>query len=268
MTFHPVGPMYDDGRNPNASFDDDVWELYHVAEDVSESENLAAAEPERLVAMIELWWQEAERNDVLPLDNRPLWALIHKPPDRRRERAVFRYFQGGAPVPESVAVPVQNRSHVVRADIVIDDGVVPHGALLAVGSALGGWSLHVADGYPCYVHNLYGKTRHVLAGPEPIGAGSHQITFRFTKDDGLGGPAELRVDGRLVAEGVIARFTPAGFNGLGVGLTCGYEWGPAIGEGYVAPFTFNGRIERAEVEVTGPVVRNPLAEIAAILAEQ
>ena len=53
-----------------------------------------------------------------------------------------------------------------------------------------------------------------------------------------------------------------------MGLTCGYEWGPAVGEGYEAPFTFNGRIDRAVVEVTGPVVRNPLAEIAAILAEQ
>ena len=76
------------------------------------------------------------------------------------------------------------------------------------------------------------------------------------------------VDGDVVAEGSIARFTPAGFNGVGVGLTCGYEWGPAVGEGYEAPFAFNGRIDRAVVEVTGPVVRNPLAEIAAILAEQ
>ena len=71
--------------------------------------------------MIDLWWHEAARNDVLPLDNRPLWALIHKKPDQRRERPVFRYFQGGSPVPESVAVPVQNRSHVVRADVVGDD---------------------------------------------------------------------------------------------------------------------------------------------------
>ncbi len=165
-------------------------------------------------------------------------------------------------------MPVQNRSHTVRADIEIDEGVVPHGVLLAVGSALGGWSLHVVDGYPRYVHNLYGKTRHVLVSTEPIGAGAHHVAFEFTKDEGLGGPVQLWVDGRQVAEGVIDRFTPAGFNGLGVGLTCGYEWGPAVGEGYVAPFTFNGRIARAEVEVTGPVVRNPLAEIAAILAEQ
>jgi arylsulfatase A-like enzyme len=268
VTFHPVGPMYDDGLNPNASFDDDVWELYHVAEDLSETDDLAAAEPERLTAMIELWWEEAARNDVLPLDNRPLWALINKKPDHRRDRAVFRYYQGGAPVPESVAVPVQNRSHAVRVDVSVADGVVPNGVLLAVGSALGGWSLHFVDGHLTYVHNLYGKARDVLRSSHALGAGSHQVAYEFTKDEGLGGPARLLVDGDVVVEGVVARFTAAGFNGVGVGLTCGYEWGPAVGEGYEAPFTFNGRIDRAVVEVTGPVVRNPLAEIAAILAEQ
>ena len=268
VTFHPVGPMYDDGLNPNASFDDDVWELYHVAEDVSEVNDLATAEPERLAAMIALWWEEAGRNDVLPLDNRPLWALINKKPDHRRDRSVFRYYQGGAPVPESVAVQVQNRSHTIRVDMRTGPGIVPSGVLLAVGSILGGWSLHFADGRLRYVHNLYGKVRHVLESPEPVGPGVHQVALTFTKDEGLGGPAWLLVDGEVVTEGVIDRFTAAGFNGVGVGLTCGYEWGPAVGEGYDAPFAFNGTIERAVVEVTGPVVRNPLAEIAAILAEQ
>ena len=269
VTFHPVGPVYDDGRNPNASFDDDVWELYHVAEDLSESDDLAAAEPERLSAMIALWWDEAARNDVLPLDNRPLWALINKPPDRRRERAVFRYFQGGAPVPESVAVPVQNRSHAVRVGHRGRRGRRPARRAprrrFRVGRLVAPHSRWLP---PLRAQPLRQDPSCAPAAPAAIGAGAHQVAFEFTKDEGLGGPVQLRVDGLLVAAGVINRFTPAAFNGLGVGLTCGYEWGPAVGEEYVAPFTFNGRILRAEVEVTGPVVRNPLAEIAAILAEQ
>jgi hypothetical protein len=108
----------------------------------------------------------------------------------------------------------------------------------------------------------------VLRSPASIGPGARHVSFAFTKDEGLGGPAQLSVDGQVVTEGVIDRFTPAGFNGLGVGLTCSYEWGPSVGEDYAAPFTFNGLIVRGEVEVTGPVVRNPLAEVAAILAEQ
>ena len=273
VTYHPVGPIYPDGLNPNAPFDDDVWELYHVAEDLSEIEDLAAERPEHVARLVDLWWEEAERNQVLPLDNRVLWTLVHPKPDRRRPRDLFRYFPGGAQVPEPVAVNVRNRSHAVTAEVEVGDGPPAEGVLVALGSVLGGWSLHLLGGRARYVHNLYGKTRHVLEAPGVVGPGRHVIRFEFDKDPvdvryGLGGTGRLLVDGTEVAEGVIDRFTPSGFNGVGVGLTCGYEWGPAVGEGYTAPFPFTGRILRAEVETTGPVVRDPLAELAAILAEQ
>ena len=76
VTFHALGNMYNDGLDADAPFDDDVWELYHVAEDLSETHDLAEQEPQRLAAMIDLWWEEARRNDVLPLDNRPLNAIL------------------------------------------------------------------------------------------------------------------------------------------------------------------------------------------------
>jgi hypothetical protein len=268
VTFHPVGPLYPDGLNPNAPFDDDVWELYQVEEDVSETKNVAQEHPDRLQELIDLWWTEAERNQVLPLDNRILWALVNPKPDARRDRSRFRYFQDGAQVPESVAVNVRNRSHALTVDISISDGVVPEGTLLALGSALGGWSLQFRDGRPRYVHNLYGKELHVIASDDGVGPGRHTIEYAFTKDDGLGGAGTLRCDGHLVAEGVISHFTPQAFNGVGVGLTCGYEWGPAVGNDYAAPDRFNGTILRALVETRGPIVRDPMAEIEAILAQQ
>ena len=64
------------------------------------------------------------------------------------------------------------------------------------------------------------------------------------------------------------RYTPVAFNEVMIGLTCGYEWGPAVGSDYDAPFAFNGAIVLAEVTATGPVVRDPVAEVAAILASQ
>jgi arylsulfatase A-like enzyme len=269
VTFHPVGPLYDD-QNPNAPFDEDVWELYHVDTDLSETRDLAGDHPAKVAELVELWWQEARRNQVLPLDNRPLWALVHPRPDRRRPRSEYQYLQGGAPVPEAVAVNVRNRSHVLVVDVSVR--AAADGVLLALGSALGGWSLHVLDGRLRYVHNLYGKERHVISSGSGSGsvltAGEHRIEYEFTKDAGLGGTGVLRCDGAEVGRGPIPRFTPSGFTGTGVGLTCGYEWGPAVGEGYTAPFTFPGVIRRAVVRVTGPVVRDPLAELEAILAEQ
>jgi arylsulfatase A-like enzyme len=267
VAFHPVGPLYDD-QDPNASFDDDAWELYHVAEDLSESLDLAEQHPRMVHELIELWWQEAARNQVLPLDNRVLWALVHPKPDHRRPRAEYQYFPGGAQVPESVAVNVRNRSHALTVDVSIADPAAAEGVLLALGSALGGWSLHILAGRIRYVHNLYGKERHVVAATGVIAPGEHRIEYAFTKDEGLGGTGVLRCDGVEVARAPIPRFTPSGFNGVGAGLTCGYEWGPAVGDGYRAPFPFLGTIRRASVRATGPVVRDPLAELEAILSEQ
>ena len=117
--------------------------------------------------------------------------------------------------------------------------------LLALGSALGGWSLHLLDGRLRYVHNLYGKRRYVIeadARPRRRGATASGSSSRRTTA-GRRQRAALRRR-RGGGRGDIKRFTPAGFNGVGVGLTCGYEWGPAVGEGYDAPFPFNGTIVR------------------------
>jgi arylsulfatase A-like enzyme len=267
VAFHPIGPLYDDA-NPNAPFEEDVWELYHVEQDLSETQDLAGQYPDRLKELIDLWWDEARRNQVLPLDNRVLWAVVNPKPDHRRPRAAYRYFPGAAQVPESVAVNVRNRSHALIADITVGDPGQTDGVLLAMGSALGGWSLHILHGKLRYVHNLYGKEEHVVAAVEPVTRGDHHIEYRFAKDAGLGGIGTLLCDGQAVASGAIPRFTPSGFNGVGVGLTCGYEWGPAVGSGYTAPFEFSGTIRRAVVQTLGPVVRDPLAELEAILSEQ
>jgi arylsulfatase A-like enzyme len=267
VAFHPVGPLYDD-QDPNAPFDEDVWELYHVDEDLSESRDLAADHPELLAELIGLWWREARRNQVLPLDNRVLWAIVHGKPDHRPPDDRFRYFPGGAQVPESVAVNVRNRSHALIVDVRITDPGRTDGVLLAMGSALGGWSLHIVDAKIRYVHNLYGKQRDTVESAEPITPGEHHIEYVFTKDQGLGGVGVLSCDGQEVGREAIPRFTPSGFNGVGAGLTCGYEWGPAVGAGYTAPFPFSGTIRRAVIETRGPVVRDPLAELEAILSGQ
>ncbi|HXW35906.1 MAG TPA: arylsulfatase [Acidimicrobiales bacterium] len=268
VAYHPVGPLYDDGLEINSPFDDDVWELYNFSKDRSETEDLASEHPERLAEMIERWWDEAARNDVLPLDNRVLWTLTHPRPDRRTQCDDVRYFAGGAPVPENMAVNIRNRSHAMEVEVDLSEGTVPEGVLLATGCALGGWSFHLLGGRLRYVHNLYGKKRSVVESDRVVGPGRRTLSFNFEKDEGLGGEASLSCDGELLASSPIRRFTPAAFNGVGVGLTCGYEWGPAVGDGYTAPFPFTGTIVSARIRATGPIVRDVLAEMAAILSEQ
>jgi arylsulfatase len=268
VTFKPLGAMYDDGLDPDAPFDDDVWELFDVVADPSETNDLAAAEPERLAAMIDLWWSEAERNDVLPLDNRPLFAILNPRPNRRQERDAYVYFPGTAPVPEAVAVNVRNRSHAITASIIVPDGVTPNGTLLAMGSVLGGYTLQLLDGRPRYVHNLYGASRDVVDGDAVVTPGEHDVAFVFTKTADFTGRGELVVDGKVVGAGDIPHFTPMTFSYTGGGLTCGYEVGPAIGEGYEAPFRANVVIDRVVVDVSGAPHRDAAAEYDAIMSEQ
>jgi arylsulfatase len=270
VTFKPLGPLSED-LSPNsfmAPFDEDVWELYHVAEDPSEVVDRAAEEPERLARMVELWWEEAARYHVLPLDNRILFTILNPRPNRVRERTRYRYLPHGAPVPESVAADVRNRSHEITASVEIPEGVTPEGVLLALGCVLGGWSLHVLDGHLRYTHNLYGKTLDVITSEVALAAGRYTLGFRYDKQSDEGGRGELLVDGAVVGTGEIPRFTPTRYNNTGAGLSCGYELGPPVGEGYAAPFRFRGTIDEVVVEVTGEPPRDPLAEFERIMAEQ
>ena len=268
VTFKPIGPLYNDGINWNAPFSEDRWELYHVAVDPTELHDLAADEPGRLADMIDRWWVEARANQVLPLDNRVLHTLVHPKPDRRAPRLSTTYYPGTSPVPETVAANVKNRSHVIDVDVTIPSGAPAEGVLLAQGSVLGGFSLHLDGGRLRYVHNLYGKERHVVTAEETVGAGRHRLTFRFDRLEPVGGRAVLEVDGELVGEGVIPVFTVAAFSATGAGMTCGYEVGPAVGEGYRAPFPCTADIHSATVTLSEHVPVNPLVEFERIMAEQ
>jgi arylsulfatase len=202
------------------------------------------------------------------LDNRVLHTLVHPKPDRRAPRLSTTYYPGTSPVPETVAANVKNRSHVIDVDVTIPSGAPAEGVLLAQGSVLGGFSLHLDGGRLRYVHNLYGKERHVVTAEETVGAGRHRLTFRFDRLEPVGGRAVLEVDGQLVGEGVIPVFTVAAFSATGAGMTCGYEVGPAVGEGYRAPFPCTADIHSATVTLSEHVPVNPLVEFERIMAEQ
>ncbi|MBF6557457.1 MAG: arylsulfatase [Acidimicrobiales bacterium] len=268
VTFKPIGPLYDDGINWNAPFDEDRWELYHVAVDPAEIHDLAALHPDRLADMIERWWDEARRNQVLPLDNRVLHTLVHPKPDRRSPHLRATYYPGASPVPESVAANVKNRSHAVEVDVTIPAGEPTEGVLLAQGSVLGGFSFHLRAGCLRYVHNLYGKERHVVAAAQPVDPGRHRLAFRFERQEEGGGSVELVVDSTVVAEGRIPTFTVAAFSATGAGLTCGYEVGPAVGDDYDAPFPCTAIIHAATVTLSEDVPVNPLVEFERIMSEQ
>jgi arylsulfatase len=268
VAFHPLGAMYNDGLDPDAPYDDDVWELYNVAVDRAETNDLAGEEPGRLQKLIDLWWSEAERNYVLPLDNRPLAAIMNPRPSSRALRGRYVYYPHGAPIPEAVAVTVRNRSHTITARVRVVAGVEPSGVILAMGNVLGGFSFHLHNGNVRYVHNLYGKQRDVITSDVRVGDGEHTLAFAFEKTGDFTGEGTLLVDGEAVGSGVIPHFTPVRFSITGQGITCGYEAGPAVGDDYEAPFTANVEIAEVVVDVSGRPYRDPEGEFEAMMSEQ
>jgi arylsulfatase len=270
VTYHPI-------QDTRRSFDDDQWELYHVAEDLSECHDMAALDPDRLRTMVELWWEEAERYQVLPLDNRPFSAFVLGRPPVVAARERYVYYPGASVVPEIVAVNVRNRSHIVRAEVEVPapggsgTSLPPSGILIAQGSGLGGWALYVAAGRPGYVHNYVSlEEHHVRSGPDtpPLEPGHHEVACVFRRTGEHQGDVTLLVDGIVVGEGTVPRFTPMRFSLTGAGLTCGYGDGLSVARELDAPFAFTGRVVRVVIDVDGAPFSDPEIDARAALARQ
>jgi arylsulfatase len=241
------------------------WELYDLRSDPTECHDLAEVHPEKLAELVERFWVEAARNQVLPIDNRPFSEMVlgrpHPVPPRRR----YVYRPGLAPVPEAVAVNVRSRPHRVHAVVEVPPGGA-EGVVIAQGSVLGGWALYLLDGRPRWCHNLAGAEQHVIGADEPLAPGRHELTFRY----GVAGPrlAEILVDGAVVAAGEVPRMAWSRFSLTGAGLTCGRAPAPAVSDEFVAPFPFTGGLEEVVVEVDGEPVVDADAEARRAIASQ
>jgi arylsulfatase len=253
VVYHPI-------QDDAPGLDRAPWELYDLRADPTECDDLAEAEPERLRAMVERWWAEAARHQVLPLDNRPFSELVLDRPPAVPPRGRYLYHPFRAMVPEVVAVNVRNRPHVVRAALTVPDGGAC-GVIVAQGSVLGGWVLYLTEaGCPAYVHNLSGKEQHRVESFVPLGPGEHHVELRYGQDAAAPKTAEIVVDGAVVAAGEIPTFTWNRFSLTGAGLCCGWAIAPAVADDLVAPARFTGDLSPVEVEVAGEPVVDPIAE--------
>ena len=253
VTYHPI-------QDDRPGIDQVVWELYDVRVDPSETNDLAAAEPERLETMIERWWEEAARHQVLPIDNRPFSELVLDRPVSIPARRRYVYRPHTAMVPEPVAVNVKNRPHTVRATLTVPAGGC-RGVIIGQGSIFGGWAVYVGDdGRARYVHNLTGRDEHRIEADAPLTRGPHTIELRYGRESDAPKLARLLVDGNAVGQVEIPTFTWNRFSICGHGLTCGWANAPALCDDFVAPHPFTGELDPVVVEVEGEPVVDPIAE--------
>ena len=239
-----------------------TWELYHVDVDPAETDNLAEKERPRLIEMIAMWYTEAGKYNVLPLDSRGTMRFADERPQLTPERTEFVYFPGTQVVPENVAAKVLNRAHTITVDVEIGEG--DQGVLFSHGSNVGGYTLFVQDGKLHYVHNYVGAKELHVSSSEPIPAGRHSVRYQFEptgppdlkNGKGTPGHARLFVDDAPVGEADFDVTVPLAL-GIGGGAVVGRNAGSTVSEMYAPPFRFTGTITTVKVTVADASQHDP-----------
>ena len=255
------------------NFDQDDWELYHVAEDRSESKDLAEENPEKLQELIDAWFVEAEKNKVLPLDDRSAAEILTiERPAQEPIRDRYIYYPFTAPVPEGVAVNVRGRSFKILANVEVSTNT--SGVVFAHGSRFGGHTIFIKNSKLYYVYNFLGiKPEQVFESSITLEPGNHTIGMEFIRerngDKGESiGTAKLYIDEELVAEGPM-RTQPAKFTLSGDGLCVGYDSGDAVSELYPTPSKFTGgKIDFVGITVEGTPYIDLEAEAKRVMMTQ
>jgi arylsulfatase len=235
-------------------FEQDRWELYHVAEDFSQSNNLAARNPQKLKELQDLFTKEAIRNHVYPLDDRRserFDARIAGRPDLIGSRKSLTLYEGMAGIAENAFINIKGRSHTITADIEVPSGGA-EGVIIAQAGRFGGWSLYMKDGRVHEVYNYGGLEKTTVSSREALAPGRHTVLYEFVYDGGKpgsGGESRLSVDGKRQDEARVKQTMPFAFSG---------DEGVDVGKDDETPVTddykerdnrFTGKIEKVTVEL-------------------
>ena len=250
LAFPPWQPL-------RSGFDPDKqkWELYHVTEDFSQANDVAAENPQKLRELQDLWWAEAAKNNVLPLDWRAVERLNAEAmgrPDLAGNRKTFTFYPGQLALPNDAAPRILNKSWTLTADVEIPESGA-EGMIVTHGGLVGGYGLYVRDRKPTFVYNYLSEDRYTFAGKDPLTTGKAEIKVDFDyhgKPGELGKPASvsLSVNGTKVAEGELPQTIPIQIS-LGEGLDIGEDVGSTVDFTYKPPFKFTGTIDKVMVDL-------------------
>jgi arylsulfatase A-like enzyme len=235
---------------------DPKWMLFNVKEDFSESTDVADKYPEKLEELRRLWWTQAGRFNVLPLDGRAVIRQAEPRPQMAAPRSRYVYHAGAGEVSSAVAANVLNRSHTITADVVIPDGGA-EGVLLAQGGRFAGYSFFVKGDRLHYVHNYLGLEEYSVTSSVELPIGAVKLRYEFERSAppnlaaGKGSPGigRLYVDGSQVAEMEIPVTVPLAFSLSGEGLCVGWDSQSPAASAYHDEFPFSGTIRQVVVDL-------------------
>jgi len=236
-------------RTTTRPLSDDVWELYNLESDFSQAHDVAAQHPDRLAQLEKLFWREAERDHVIPIEDRMAARPLAFPASLVDRRTRITYY---GPTTRASLMPrtMMNRSYSVEASVTIPDGGA-HGVLIADGGYDGGWSLFLdQSGKLAYLYSYFGLERTSIDSPSPVAAGPHTIRMDFAYAGGgygKGADVTLSVDQKRAASGHVER-TPPGLFSVSEPMDVGTDSLSPVGD-YPVNFAFTGDLDRLVIDL-------------------
>ncbi|MDV7084725.1 arylsulfatase [Rhodococcus sp. IEGM 248] len=222
--------------------DADVWELYNVEEDWTQSHDLADEYPDKLADLQRLFLIQAARFKVLPMDTRSAERfndeLVGRPTLIQGTSQTF--YPGMKRLSENSVINVKNKSHSITAKVTVPESGA-NGVILVQGGAFGGWSVYTKDGYLKYTYNVLGLNEYTTTSDQPLSPGDHEVRMEFDYEGGglgKGGTVTLYADGHSIGSGKVERTLPFMFSmdetvdvGIDVASPVSSEYGPT-GNGF------------------------------------
>jgi arylsulfatase len=230
------------------------WELYNLADDFSQNDNLAARHPDKLRELQEFFLVEAAKYNVFPLDNSILPRITTPRPNATAGRTLFTYSGETAGLPPGDAPNILNKSYTITAEVEVPNGGA-EGMLATLGGRFCGYGLYVLKGKPVFTYNLVDLERFRWEGKEALAPGKHTIVFDFKYDGpgvGKGGTGVLKVDGREAATKQIPHTTPA-LMAIDETFDVGVDTRtPVNDQDYQVPFGFTGKLNKLTIQLQEP----------------
>ena len=229
------------------------WELYNIADDYSQYNDLAAKNPDKLSELQALFLTEAAKYQVLPLDNSILPRIVTPRPSATAGRTVFTYSGENAGIPLGNAPSVLDKDYTITAEVTVPPGGA-EGMIVTMGGRFGGYALYLLKGKPVFVYNLLDLERYRWEGgvggrdlfSDALKPGKHTIVFDFKYNGpgpGKGGTGVLTADGKLVAAKTIPHTIPILMT-IDETFDIGSDTRTTVDDSYKLPFRFTGKIDK------------------------
>jgi len=241
------------------------YELYDVTHDWTQFNNVADKYPGKVKEMDKLFWEEAAKYQVMPLDTSVATRVVAARPSLSAGRTTFTWSGEITGTPNGDAPSILDSSYHYTAEVEIPQGG-GEGMIVTQGGRFGGYGFYLLKGKPVFVWNFFNLKRTRWEGPEALSPGKHTLEFDFKYSGmgvgtlaynsvagvGQGGTGTLKVDGKTVATETVPHTIPLILQwdeNFDIGADTGT---PVDDQDYQVPFRFNGKLDKLTLTIDRP----------------